>query len=715
MNEQTHELKPMFSPKSIAIIGASGDSTKISYKPVSNLREVGYEGEVYLVNSKYEEIAGYPCFPDIQSLPSKIDLALISVNASKVQGILEELHEKQVKSVVILSSGYSEIGEDGAALERELTEFSIKNNMPICGPNCLGLTNFKEKTIVSFSSLKFGEYDPVAFITQSGALGSLTYTLAKEIGLGFQYFVSSGNEASVDFFDYINYFANEEEIKVIGGYIEGARDFGKMENAIKVCQENNKPLVLMKVGNSVKGAEAASSHTASLAGNAEVYENYLKLNNVVRVSDEEELTDTLSLFTKTARPKKSGGVAIVTQSGGAGIVMADQCEIRNIPLAELSNETKQELIDALPKFASVKNPVDFTAQVNQNPQQIVDAARIVLKDDAVESVLIYLQMTDDRFIPIVPDLAELAKNADKIIVLCWSGIQPSTKEILFQYKDICWIPNPTRTINAVANVMNYYKNLDQFATEQQSAPRNTAVNSTKISGILNEWESKSLLKQYGVSVPNGNLIHSETELKNLTLKFPLVMKAVSSDIAHKSDYGLVKLNITSIEDAKQAYQEILSNKQKYCDDKKLESILVEEMSPKGVEVIIGAVQDEVFGPCIMFGLGGIFVEVLKDVVVMPAPLTRETALKMVESIKSYPILEGARGKVKYDIKALVETMVRISELCIDKKDCLVEFDINPLIVHEQGLGVTAVDAYIVGEQKAEVELSLINSFGGNEV
>ncbi|WP_017379065.1 acetate--CoA ligase family protein [Paenisporosarcina sp. TG-14] len=713
MPEQTHSLKPMFSPKSIAIIGASGDTSKISHKPVSNLREVGYEGEVYLVNSKYEEIAGYPCYKDIQSLPSNIDLALISVNSSKVQGILEELHAKKVNSVVILSSGYSEIGEKGAQLEKELSDFSKNNNIPICGPNCLGLTNFKEKTIVSFSSLKFGDYDPVAFITQSGALGSLTYTLAKETGLGFQYFVSSGNETSVDFFDYVNYFAEEEEVKVIGGYLEGARDFLKMEKAIKVCQEKNKPLVLMKVGNSAKGAEAASSHTASLAGNAEVYENYFKNNNVVRVLNEEELTDTLNVFTKTSKPKKSGGVAIVTQSGGAGIIMADQCEVRNIPLAELSSETKEALLKALPKFASVKNPVDTTAQVNQTPDQIVDAVKIVLEDDGVESVLIYLQMTDDRFLPILSELEKLSQNADKILVLCWSGIQSSTKEILFKHKDICWIPNPTRTIDAVANVMHYYRKIVQKVSVKDSNPRITKEHTTKITGIMNEWESKSLLKQYGVAVPIGNLVHSEADLKDLDLKFPVVMKAVSSDIAHKSDYGLVKLNINSLEEAEQAYKDILNNKQNYCDDKKLESILLEEMSPKGVEVIIGAVQDEVFGPCIMFGLGGIFVEVMKDVVVMPTPLTEETALKMVQSIKSYPILEGVRGKVKYDIKALVETMVRISELCVDKKDNLIEFDINPLIVHEEGMGVTAVDALIVGEQKSEKELHLINSFEVN--
>lgn len=695
--DQMSPLQSMFSPKSIVIIGASGDETKISYKPVSNLKEIGYEGDVYLVNPRYEEIAGFPCFKDIQSLPSDIDLALIAVNAAAVQSILHELHERNVKSVVILSAGYSEAGEEGALLERGITDFSESTGIPVCGPNCLGITNFKEKTIVSFSTMKSGAIDPIAFIAQSGALGSLTYTLAQEIGIGFQYFVSSGNEAAVDFYDYVDYFAKEKDVKVIGGYLEGARNYTKMEKALKTCQEVEKPLVLMKVGNSTKGAEAARSHTASLAGNAEVYESYFKHNNVVRVADEEELTDTLAMFTKTKRPAKSAGVAIVTQSGGAGIVMADQCEKKNIHLAELTDKTKEALKETLPNFASVANPVDVTAQVNQTPQQIIDAVKITLEDENVEAVVLYLQMTDDRFVSILPQFEQLSRETDKILVFCWAGIQPSTKETLFTHQDICWIPNPTRTINALANVMNYYKEQELRGSNTVENTRITEVNTTQITSSLNEWEGKSLLKEYGVSVPKGQLIQNESDLATIEVNYPLVMKAVSSEIEHKSDYGLVKLNISSAEEAEQALREILINKETHCAEQKLEGILVEEMAPKGVEVIIGAIQDEVFGPCIMFGLGGIFVEVMKDVVIMPAPLTEEMALKMVKSIKSYSILEGARSDVKYDIPALVNNLVRISEFCEDKKDSLAEFDINPLIVHQEGHGVTAVDALIIGK------------------
>lgn len=700
-------LDPMLSPKSIAIIGASGDPSKISYNPVANLKRIGYEGKVYLVNAKYKEVAGFPCYPTIESLPDGIDVALIAVGASQVYSIVEQLHRKKVKSVVVLSAGFSEIGDEGTLLEEKLTEFSVVNNLPICGPNCLGITNFKEKTIVSFSTLKEGNYDPIAFITQSGAIGSLTYTMAQESGLGYQYFVSSGNEASVDFFDYVDYFANQPDIKVIGGYLEGARDFDKLKIAVKTLRDNRKPLVLMKVGNSSKGAEAASSHTASLAGNASVYEHYLKQNNIVRAENEEELIDTLNVFTKTKRAPKTGGLAIVTQSGGAGIIIADRCEIKGISIAELSEETKEKLRGKLSKLATVNNPIDLTAQASQFPNQIIESTEIALQDDAVEAVMVYIQMTDGRFVSILEDLARLSRNTDKMLVLCWSGVQPETKNEILKYHDICWINNPTRATNAIANVMKYYdrerqeNEIESLAVEQ--IPATTQSYKQFIRGTLNEWDSKNILKKYKISVPNGTVIQNEYELEEINLNFPLVLKGVSSEIAHKSDYGLVQLNIQSKEEAQDAFKLIYRNASEKNVEHLLEGVLIEEMCDKGIEVIIGVTKDPVFGPCIMFGLGGIFVEILKDVVIMPAPLTKSVAENMVKSIKSYPLLQGARGSNASDIDALVETLVKVSQLCIENSEEIVEFEINPLIVHEKGKGTTAVDALLVGQNEVALQ------------
>lgn len=690
-------LDYMISPKSIAIIGASKNINKISAKPVYSLKNIGYEGEVFLVNPKYSEIVGYPCYENIESLPLNIDLAIISVRASEVLSILQKLAERKVKSIVLFSSGFSEYGEEGAKLENELKQFSNEKGIPICGPNSLGFTNRKDKVIATFSSLNAEYSDEIAFITQSGAIGSLTYTLAQEMGFGYQYFVSSGNETSVDFFDYVNYFAQKEDVKVIGGYLEGARDFSKMNNALQTCKRLNKPLVLMKVGNSKKGADAVSSHTASLAGNSYIYNSYLRFNNVVRVSNEEELIDTLNIFTKTKEPEKiDGGVAIATVSGGAGIIMADQCEECGIRLANLSDTTNKRLIEILPEFASIKNPVDLTAQIAQTPDLIVKSLEIILNDPDVESLILYVQMTDILAEKVIPQYVKLARETNKILILCWAGIKNTTKQLIFEQNDICWIPSPSRAIKALANVTRYYQNQESNWNNEDYYRITEKGALISYSGTVNEWDSKSLLRNYGINIPKGILIKSESDLRDIEgkLKFPVVMKIVSKKINHKSDFGLVKVNV-NMEEVGQTFKTLNSNKLEYFPDSDLDGVLVEEMSQDGVEVIIGAIKDPIFGPCVMLGLGGVFVELMNDIVVLPAPLSLLDAHRMIRSIKGFSILNGARSKTKYDIDALADQLVRVAEFIMDNKDILIELDINPLIVHEEGKGVTAVDALVI--------------------
>ena len=689
----------MLRPKSIVIVGASGDRSKISYKPISNLRDIGFEGEVFLVNPKYEEIDGYPCYPNIDSIPDNIDVALVAVGSKYVEEVLHQLKKKNIKSVALFSSGYSETGEKGQELEDRIAEFSNENSIPICGPNSLGFANVKDKTIVSFSTLEIGDYDPVAFITQSGALGSLSYTSAKELGLGFQYFVSSGNETSVDYFDYVKFMAQQDDIRVIGGYLEGARNFEKMSSAIDLCHQNNKPLVLMKVGNSSKGAEAASSHTASLAGDSNIYRNYFEQKNVVQVSDEDELIDTMSVFNKTKKSPQRGGLAVVTQSGGAGIIIADQSEIKDVQLAEINESTKEKLHEVLPPHSTLKNPIDFTAQVSQNPQQIVDSTKITLEDPNVESVILYLQMTDERFLPIIPELSKVAEETDKTLVLCWSGIKPETKEKILAQKNICWIPNPTRAINAVANVMKFYEKQEQQLDEVSYLVDHDNLTEKKDLKELDEHQSKELLRSYQIPIPNNFSINHFEELTDQFVNYPIVMKALHSEIQHKSDYGLVEININNHAEAQEAYEKIISNWEKHFPEHQNKEVLVEEMADEGVEVFVGCVNDEVFGPCIMFGLGGIFVEVLKDTAILPAPLTYNQASKMIRSIKSFPILDGERTGIQYDLKALTEVIVKISEFCAIHSTEISELDLNPVIVHEQGKGLIFVDALIVDKER----------------
>lgn len=696
------DLKPMFSPQSIAIIGASSDESKIGGRPLYMLKQIGFKGEIFPVNPKYEEIAGYRCLPDIQSLPEHVDLAIIAVKSNAVLSSLELLAARSIKSAVIFSSGFAEVGAEGIEMQNKLTEFIKKSGIPVAGPNCNGFTNLKENVIASFSPVNLDQVDPIAFISQSGAVATVTTKLIRDIGCGYQYLVGTGNEAGVDFFDYVNYFAQQQEVKVIGGYLEGARNKQSMERALASCLENEKPLVLLKVGNSEKGADAATSHTGSLAGNSAIYSSYLKKKNVIQVNSEEELVDTLALFNNAKLPSSLGDVALVTGSGGAGIIMADKCEEYGVPLAKLQPETTAKLKDILPSFAALGNPIDVTAQVLQTLDNLFESIEVILNDDNVGTVVYYMQLWDHLAPTFIPRLEQIAANTDKTFIVCWSGVADETKQ-KFRESDFCWMPTPSRTIRALKNMNEYNRNrltgsYKKFSSEERmTVPQALEA----VFGNANEHTGKTYLAKYGISVPTGKVVTSKQDAVNTAeeIGYPVVMKIASEQIAHKSDAGGVKINVKSDLEVKRAYDEIWTNAKNYNPDAQLEGILVEKMIEDGIEVIIGSVQDPLFGPCILFGIGGIFVEVFNDVVLRPAPLTREDAYEMVQSIKGYTILKGARGKGPYDIDTLEETLVRISEFSFDQSEWLKELDINPVIVHEKGKGVTAVDALIVGNEK----------------
>ncbi|WP_256218297.1 acetate--CoA ligase family protein [Bacillus sp. MUM 116] len=697
-------LEPMFSPQSITIIGASAGAGKISARPLYLLRKLGYQGSIYPVNAKYTEIEGYPCIQEIENLPKDIDLAIISIKASEVLPTLEKLAKRSVKSAVVFSSGFSEAGESGHELQQRLNEFVEETGIPVLGPNSLGFFNLKEGAIASFLQLEPSRMDPIAFITQSGAFGTLSYKMLNDMGTGFQYFVSSGNEAAVDFFDYVQYFANQEDIKVIGGYIEGARDLEKMNEAIRLCQYHEKPLILMKVGKSEKGTEAATSHTASLTGDASIYTSYFKQKNVIQVDDEEELIDTLNLFNNAKKSSQRGGVAVVTISGGAGIVMADKCEQYGIELAKLMPETTSKLKELLPTFASVKNPIDVTAQIMQDLEKLFESIRVTLEDDEVEALVVYTQLGDSLAPKFVPGLSEIAKQTNKTFVVCWAGASEQTKEALFA-GGVCWLPTPSRSIRALKNLLHYNRR-KELLSKQDLAVTERLTNRTVLEayeGIVNEYTGKRHLENYGISVPAGSIVKSvENAVKTAEeIGYPVVLKVLSRQIAHKSDAGIVKVNLKSEDEVRNSFEEILTHAKKYDPQVQIEGVLVEKMIGEGLEVMIGSIQDPVFGPCILLGLGGIFVEVLNDTVIRPAPLTIEDAWEMIRSLKGYAMLKGIRGQGTYDVQALAETLVKVSEFCLDQKDWLQELDINPVMVQVAEKGVMALDALLVGKQTAK--------------
>jgi acetyltransferase len=416
------------------------------------------------------------------------------------------------------------------------------------------------------------------------------------------------------------------------------------------------------------------------------------------VNDEEELVDTLNLFNKAKVSPEIGGTALVTFSGGAGIIMSDKCEEFHIELADFSTGTKEKLRSLLPTFASINNPVDVTGQVTEFPDSLMESIVAILEDEGVEAVVCYMQIGDTFSYRWIPMFSEIANKTNKTFIICWAGASDKTK-LLLKESNLCWFPTPTRTIRALRKLI---QNKRKKAYKQQTHKVNRLTNLTKIephSGIMNEFICKNYLSEYGLSVPKGEIVQDEKGLIEASreIGYPIVLKVVSKDIAHKSDADVIRLNIRSESEVRKAFNEINLNARSLGRNIKIDGVLIEEMIEEGLEVIIGFIQDPLFGPCIMFGLGGVFVEVMKNIVVKQLPLNKEAALEMIKEIKYFHLLQDFRNKGFYDINALAEALVRVSEFCWDHKVWIKEFDINPLVVHKQGQGITVLDSLIIGK------------------
>lgn len=700
---KTYNLDFLLSPKSITLIGASSNIRKVGGSILNNLLLAKYSGDILPVNPGRDEVQGVKSYKDIASLPEGIDLAIIAIGADHVFEVVVQLSQKSVKSMLILSSGFAEAGEHGVKLQSTLAGFAERVGIPICGPNSLGFYNFGESIVANFGQIfhKIDKVGPVSFITQSGAFGLYSAVFANEIGVGYNYFVSSGNEMMLDYFDYVEYFAMHKEVKVIGGYLEGARNFKKMDTALKACQENKKPVVLLKVGLSQLGAKAAVSHTASIVGDRDAYEGYFKQNNVIQVFDEEELVDTMALLDGVNRTKitpRNRRLGVVSFSGGAGILIADKCEEFGIEVAGLSRQTKEKLREILPGFSSVENPVDLTAQVVQDLGALENSLLTVLEDENVDTVIFYMQIGDFVWPDVVKVLTKVNQKTDKLLIASWVCPLDSAKNALIDNK-ICWIPTPSRAIRAIRNVYNFYSRHAELKASLHGGRLSKPVALPVNARVLDEVKSKEILKGYGINVPVGKPASSLGEAVEIAeeIGYPVVLKAISSEVVHKSDAGLVKLGLDDAAAVEKAYGEIVDGMGKFSSQ--AEGVLVEKMAEAGAEVIIGVSRDPLFGHCIMFGMGGIFVELFKEVAVRIPPISLHEAMNMIRETRCYPLLEGFRGGAAADIQALAETIVRVSELCVDQKDWLQELDINPLLVHEKGKGVIAVDALIVGENE----------------
>lgn len=704
------DLSPLLNPESVAIIGVSKSPSRIGGRLLKYLSKHGYKGNLYLVNPKYEKLNGVKCYPSISDIPVSMDCALIAVPEKHVISVLSECADNNVRSAVVFSSGFAEMGNHGKEKQRKLKELAETKNMRICGPNCIGLINFNSHTVLSFSQLL--EIDTlipgnIGFISQSGALGGSLVNRAQDMNIGLSYFISSGNEADLDVSDFIKYLVlHDEKTKVIAALMEGIKDGPKFIEAAELALKHRKPIIVLKIGETEVGQKAAASHTGSLAGSDSVIDAVLNQKGVIRVYNYDELLETASLFSKGREPK-GNRVGILTSSGGGGIIMADYYTKLGLTVPEPSQKTKGLASKEIASFGQVANPFDLTGQIFSDPEMFKRCMKLFMEDKNFDIIQVNVSMvagqsSEKRGLYIL----ESAKERSKPVVSWWAAGSLSDPGIkALNDSDIAFFRSPERCAIAVKSLVKYYQLLEtrKDSTEScydadYSIPVDSAKNILDVGDkCLSEHQSKALLKLYGIPVTRENVAKSSHEAISFAEKigFPVVLKIDSPDIMHKSEAKAIRLGVNSKEEILQCYKEIIENAERYDSKARINGVLVQEMIRGGTEVIVGMSEDPQFGPTIAFGLGGIFVEVLKDISLRVVPLLKSDADLMVRETKGYQILRGLRGKNRSDIEAVIDVLLRISRLAEDWKDYISEIDINPLIVFDEGHGVKALDALVV--------------------
>ena len=701
-----NDLERFFNPRAIAIIGASQDLGTISGQPLKHLKSHGYKGALYPVNPRYSEVAGVKCYPALAEVPETPDLVLILVNAARVADMLEQCGAKGVPYVIIFSSGFSEVGGGGVDLQRKLAGIAERYNIGVIGPNCQGMINIADGVFAGFGSVFNFDYEPgpVSMVSQSGGFGFSVMNLSsKDGGLGFRQMVTTGNEIGVSTVDFLDYFIRDPQTEIIAGYVEGLRDASRLTEIGEKALLAGKPILMWKVGNTEQGQRAAASHTANLGGAMALYRAAFRQKGIIQVDDIQDVVDFGRAF-RSHRLPQGNRLAIITISGGAGILMTDEIIAGGMQLAELAPATLDKLREFIPSFGSLLNPVDVTAAIFNDTTLINRTLQAIIADANVDAIaMINASLQGELADKVAREIVAAAKTTDKPVFLCWSARDETAREA-YALLDDARIPHyksPVRCGRALAAVSWYAEAKRRNERQRGEQPeiitraqaRETLANHTQ---DIAEHEAKRVLAEYGIPVTQEALAETIEDARSAAkrLGYPVALKIQSPDISHKTEARAVRLGITNESELESAFDQVIANARSYNADAKIEGVLIQEMVAGGTEAILGVTNDPLFGPAVMFGLGGIFAEVLKDVSFRLAPVTRAMAHEMIAEIKGHPLLTGARGRAPADVDALADAIVKLSALAIDLGDSLAELDINPLFVMERGKGVVAADALI---------------------
>jgi acyl-CoA synthetase (NDP forming) len=695
MNE-AHPLAPLLAPRSVAIFGASNDPDRISGRPLRYYKEAGYRGALYPINPNRAIVQGIRAYPDLASVPGPVEFALIAVPVPHAIAALEAAIAKGVRAAVVFTAGFAETGAAGRALQDRLAAIARAGGIRLCGPNCLGLFNLRVGHTATFGSyLEAGPQrpGPLGMVTQSGAFGTHLLALARRRGIGVGIWISTGNEADIQVADGISFLADDPETQAIACYMEAIKDRDRFAAAVARARENGKPVIAIKVGGSAIGAAAAVSHTASLAGSDALYDAAFRQWGVERARTPEDLVEIAYACTRGRLPR-SRRLAVMTISGGAGVLMADAAERFGVDLAPLSPAAQAEVTGWVP-FAAARNPVDLTAQPINEPILLDKAFDLLLGREGFPAVVAYLLA-----LAASPKLGETVYNlvagaarryADRYIALAVIA----GEEIRRRYEEagVAVFEDPWRAVEAVAAAMRCAERLFEPPAPPPPVPGNLPPLPRR---RIDEYEAKRILAMAGIPTPEERLVRSaqEAEAAAAALGERLVLKIVSPDIAHKTEIGGVVLDIPRAQ-AAEAYERLMTTVAARAPRARRDGVLVSPMLTDGIETILGVQNDPVFGPVVMFGLGGVFVEVLRDVTFRIAPFGVAEARRMIGEIRGAALLEGVRGRPAGDLDALAAALSRLSVFAAAQAGHFTSIEINPLLVRPKGLGVAALDALIL--------------------
>lgn len=693
------ELERLLRPRSVAVIGASNDPQKIGGRPIDYLQRYGFPGRIYPINRDHAQVQGLKAYERLDDVPGEVDLAIIALPAAATNSALADCGRLHIPYAVVFTSGFAESGLQGAQSQHELLEIARSGGVRLLGPNSLGIISEPSRLTATFSTvldrpsgLIAGE---TAFISQSGAFGSLFYAIAKDEGVGFRHFVSVGNEADLGVADFISSFVLDPHTRAIGGYLEGLRDVAGFRNAAKQALAHRKPLAFIKVGASETGQRAARSHTGAVAGTDEIYDGLFRQFGILRFTEMLDLLGFLSLA-RTGRFPNSNRVGVLSISGGVGVWLADRCSELGLALPSLDVRTRERLGRVLPAFAATENPVDFTGQIVNQPGLLGIATQHMLDDPGFDALVIVMGLLERTGEQIATELARALAKTEKLVAVTWiSG--PSGAYRVLREHGIPVFADVSRCIQAVAGMTEYGRVLKQCEARERdtwsaaplSAPDPTAWGAT-------EFDAKRVLQTYGFPIPAGGLANSLQQAVDIAHRagYPVALKVQSRLSPHKTDHGLIELNVATERELMTAYERLMLRFKAAFAPNVPDGILVERMTTGVAEVIVGCTRDPSLGPVIMVGLGGTQVEVYRDVVFRLAPIAPAEARDMLEQLRGNSMLKGFRGRPPADVVALAEAISRLSTLFCGADDSLSELEINPVAVMPSGHGICVLDALV---------------------